>query len=49
MKKFNLITYGNENFNNFSRYINKINKVYALNPDAEILAKKLFSCEVVPS
>ena len=49
MKKFNLITYGNENFNNFSGYINKINKVYALNPDAEILAKKLFSCEVVPS
>ena len=46
MKKFNLITYGNENFNNLSGYINKINKVYALNPDAEILAKEIFMSKI---
>ena len=39
MKKYNIILYGNENFDNISKYLSKINKVYTLNPDVEIFAK----------
>ncbi len=47
MKKYNIILYGNENFDNISKYLSKINKVYTLNPDVEIFAKNFFTCEVI--